>query len=101
MPGDRSRLYAVGDVVVADPQARHALANRVSLRLFRPGEVYFEIPKNGEEAQQAARALSNVMFAEASELPKRWIDDAELKLCVEWSSSASPKASATHSCEHA
>jgi DNA-binding transcriptional ArsR family regulator len=46
--------------------------------------IYFEIPEHGEEAQRAARDLSGVMLAGAAELPKRWIDDVEPGLDVEW-----------------
>ena len=50
--------------------------------------IYFEIPEKGEDAQMAARALSNVMFSEASELPTRWIEDAEQHLTLEWARAA-------------
>jgi hypothetical protein len=50
--------------------------------------IFFEIPEDGLEAQQAARALSNVMFAGASELPKRWIEGTEPSLDTEWARAA-------------
>lgn len=50
--------------------------------------IYFEIPEDGAEAQEAARALSNVMFAGASELPRRWVEGAEPQLTVEWARAA-------------
>jgi hypothetical protein len=138
MPVDRSKLNAVGDIVVTDPHALRALADPLNLRLFdlvrrlgpattgqlasEVGEddehvearlaalestgfiepdgrdpsrwstpargIHFEIPEDGEQAQQAARNLSNVMLAGASELPKRWTDQVEPELSVEWARAA-------------
>jgi hypothetical protein len=124
VPVDRSKLNAVGDIVLTEPQELRALADPVRLRLFeliqRDGPVaaeqlgddasphlreleaagliedsaegwttpargiYFEIPEHGEDVQHAARALSGVMLGEAAELPRRWIDDLEPALDVEW-----------------
>jgi DNA-binding transcriptional ArsR family regulator len=50
--------------------------------------LYFEIPEHGEEEQQAARTLSNVMVGIAAALPQRWVDDAEPRLSVDWARSA-------------
>jgi len=50
--------------------------------------IYFEIPEQGGEAQEAARRLSSVMLARAAELPKRWVGEAEPSLSVEWARSA-------------
>ena len=49
--------------------------------------IYFEIPESFE-GQAAARRLSSLMLAEASELPARWTREIEPQLIVEWARAA-------------
>jgi Helix-turn-helix domain len=49
--------------------------------------VSFEIPED-VEGQAAARALSNVMFLQYVELPRRWVSEDEPRLSSEWARAA-------------
>lgn len=50
--------------------------------------IYFEIPDEPVEAQQAARRLNNVMFLSYEDLPGRWIAEDEPRLDLEWCQAA-------------
>jgi DNA-binding transcriptional ArsR family regulator len=49
--------------------------------------VYFEIPEDAE-GQRAARQLSNAMFLQYADLPRRWVDDHEPRLALTWTRAA-------------
>jgi hypothetical protein len=49
--------------------------------------IYFEIPEE-PAGQAAARELTKVMLLRESDRPRRWVDDAEPKLTVEWARAA-------------
>jgi hypothetical protein len=45
--------------------------------------IYFEIPDE-PEGQQAARELTRILLLREAERPKRWVEDDEPELPVEW-----------------
>lgn len=49
--------------------------------------VFFEIPEDAE-GQSAARNLSNAMFLQYVDLPRRWLSDDEPRLALEWARAA-------------
>jgi hypothetical protein len=49
--------------------------------------IYFEIPEE-PAGQAAARELTKVMLLREADRPRRWVDDAEPKLTVEWARAA-------------
>lgn len=49
--------------------------------------IFFEIPEDAE-GQAAARALSNVMFLQYVDEPRRWVSDDEPRLTAEWARAA-------------
>ncbi len=44
----------------------------------------FEIPDEPADAQAAARALTTTMLLQYAEVPRRWVDETEHALDVEW-----------------
>jgi DNA-binding transcriptional ArsR family regulator len=46
--------------------------------------IYFEIPDEPEEAQRAARELSNTMLVRYGSLPAEWVRGVEPQLDVSW-----------------
>lgn len=50
--------------------------------------IYFEIPEDDEETQQAARQLSRVMLVKYADLPGAWARDDEPELDLEWARAA-------------
>ena len=46
--------------------------------------VVFEIPDDDLDAQAAARALTTTMLLQYADLPRRWVDETEPGLEVEW-----------------
>jgi hypothetical protein len=116
------RLNDVGDLIVDEPEALRAIADRRRLDLIdrlRRGEpveagdqphlealerlgfvtkdgdhwsavgrgIYFEIPED-PAGQAAARELTKVMLLREADRPRRWVEDAEPKLTVEWARAA-------------
>jgi hypothetical protein len=49
--------------------------------------IYFEIPE-GQAGQTAARELTKVMLLREADRPRRWVENAEPKLSVEWARAA-------------
>jgi DNA-binding transcriptional ArsR family regulator len=49
--------------------------------------IFFEIPEDAE-GQSAARRLSNTMFLQYVDLPRRWASDDEPRLTLEWARAA-------------
>jgi len=49
--------------------------------------IFFEIPDE-PQAAAAARALSNVMLGRYADLPRRWIDQDEPRLDLDWARAA-------------
>jgi hypothetical protein len=49
--------------------------------------IYFEIPEE-PAGQAAARELTKVMLLREADRPRRWVDEAEPKLTVEWARAA-------------
>lgn len=49
--------------------------------------IYFEIPEE-PAAQAAARELTKVMLLREADRPRRWVEEAEPTLTVEWARSA-------------
>jgi hypothetical protein len=49
--------------------------------------IYFEIPEE-PAGQAAARELTKVMLLREADRPRRWVEDAEPKLTVEWARAA-------------
>lgn len=45
--------------------------------------IYFEIPDD-PDGQRAARQLSNVMFLQYADAPRRWVSHDEPNLALEW-----------------
>jgi DNA-binding transcriptional ArsR family regulator len=87
MPVDRSRLNAVGDVVVTEPQALRALADPLSLQLFdlvrrlgpaTTAQLAAEIrsEQDAVEPRLSAMAAASLIDVEASE-PPRWSTPAK------------------------
>ena len=50
--------------------------------------VVFEIPDEPPDAQAAARALTTTMLLQYADVPRRWVDEAESGLDVEWARAA-------------
>ena len=50
--------------------------------------IYFEIPDVPEEAQRAARELSNTMLVKYGSLPAEWVRRVEPRLDVTWARAA-------------
>jgi hypothetical protein len=50
--------------------------------------VVFEIPDDDVDAQAAARALTTTMLLQYVDLPRRWVDETEPGLEVEWARAA-------------
>lgn len=50
--------------------------------------IYFEIPGEPEEAQRAARQLSNTMLVKYASPPSDWVHTVEPRLDVAWARSA-------------
>jgi len=67
---------------------RHGFVEREGERWRAVGRgVFFEIPDD-PEGQAAARRLSNVMLLHYLDLPRRWIDEREPTLDVDWARAA-------------
>ena len=49
--------------------------------------VFFEIPDE-PEGQSAARQLSNAMYLQYADIPRRWVDDDEPQLTLDWARAA-------------
>jgi DNA-binding transcriptional ArsR family regulator len=110
----RPLVNAVGDLVLTEPRALRALADPARLRIFdtlrRDGPLtarflaaalgvdattedgewraagrgfVFEMPDDSE-GQEAARQLANAVLRETIDLPRRWLDDHEPRLPVDW-----------------
>ena len=50
--------------------------------------IVFEIPDEPPDAQAAARALTTTMLLQYADVPRRWVDEAEPGLDVEWARAA-------------
>jgi DNA-binding transcriptional ArsR family regulator len=50
--------------------------------------IYFEIPNEPEEAQHAARELSNTMLVKYASVPSEWVRRTEPRLDVTWARAA-------------
>jgi len=50
--------------------------------------IVFEIPDAPPDAQVAARALTTTMLLQYTDAPRRWVDEAEPGLDVEWARAA-------------
>ena len=50
--------------------------------------IVFEIPDDDLDAQAAARALTTTMLLQYVDLPRRWVDETEPGLEVEWARAA-------------
>jgi hypothetical protein len=50
--------------------------------------IYFEIPEEPADAQAAARELTRVMLLREADRPRRWVEQDEAKLTVEWARAA-------------
>ena len=46
--------------------------------------IVFEIPDDPSDAQAAARALTTTMLLQYADVPRRWVDETETGLDVEW-----------------
>jgi hypothetical protein len=67
---------------------RHGFVERAGERWQAVGKgVFFEIPDE-VDGQAAARRLSSVMLLHYLDLPRRWVDELEPKLDVEWARAA-------------
>ena len=49
--------------------------------------VFFEIPDE-PEGQSAARQLSDAMYLQYADIPRRWVDDDEPRLTLDWARAA-------------
>ncbi len=67
---------------------RHGFVEREGERWRAVGKgVFFEIPDDAD-GQDAARRLSNVMLLHYLDLPRRWVDEREPTLDVDWARAA-------------
>jgi DNA-binding transcriptional ArsR family regulator len=89
-----SAQSGVGESVITDQLRLFAGAGLVTLeanddlegpRWHAVGKgLYFEVPAEPFEAQQAARKLNNVMFLSYDDLPRQWVAEDEPRLELEW-----------------